>query len=138
MPVDPRIAHARSLIGTPFRLHGRSPETGLDCVGLVALIHGRTQGVPIGYPMRGTRCARWTAMLDALATPRSGNKIETGDVLLMEAGPAQYHLGMWTGDGLIHADAGLRKVVETPGPVRWPVLGVWYSADGDVAPTQSK
>ncbi len=29
-------AAALNLIGTPFRLHGRDPATGLDCVGLVA------------------------------------------------------------------------------------------------------
>ena len=27
---------AEQLIGIPFRLHGRNPETGLDCVGVVA------------------------------------------------------------------------------------------------------
>jgi hypothetical protein len=25
-----------TLLGTPFRLHGRSPDIGLDCVGVVA------------------------------------------------------------------------------------------------------
>ena len=27
---------ALGLLGVPFRLHGRDPATGLDCVGLVA------------------------------------------------------------------------------------------------------
>ena len=30
------IAAARAAIGARFRLHGRDPATGLDCVGLVA------------------------------------------------------------------------------------------------------
>ena len=29
------------------------------------------------------------------------------------------------GGGIIHADAMLRRVVERPGPVPWPVLGRW-------------
>ena len=29
-------AAAESLVGTRFRLHGRDPDTGLDCVGLLA------------------------------------------------------------------------------------------------------
>ena len=38
---------AEELVGTPFRLHGRTPAAGVDCVGLVAcaLKHG---GVPCG------------------------------------------------------------------------------------------
>jgi cell wall-associated NlpC family hydrolase len=27
---------AETLVGSRFRLHGRDPETGLDCVGVVA------------------------------------------------------------------------------------------------------
>jgi murein DD-endopeptidase / murein LD-carboxypeptidase len=130
MPVNPRVARGRTLIGKSFRLHGRDPDTGLDCVGLVALLYGRIDDVPIGYTMRGTQGVRWIMLLDQLATRRDDGLMAPGDVLLMEAGPAQYHLGVWTGDGLIHADAGLRKVVETPGPVRWPLLGVWYSPEG--------
>ena len=50
---------------------------------------------------------------------------EPGDVLLMAAGPGQLHLGIWTRDGFVHADAGLRRVVERPGMPPWPLIGVW-------------
>jgi hypothetical protein len=46
-------------------------------------------------------------------------------VLLTRTGPGQLHLGVWTGSGLIHADVGLGRVVERPGAVAWPVLGIW-------------
>ena len=55
-----------------------------------------------------------------------------GDILLFDAGPAQVHVGVMTGSGVIHADAGLRKVVERPLPYAWPVLGIWRRA-GDCA-----
>jgi hypothetical protein len=48
-----------------------------------------------------------------------------GDVLVMNAGPGQLHLGLWSGTGLIHGDAGLRRVVERPGAPPWPVTGLW-------------
>ncbi len=50
---------------------------------------------------------------------------QPGDVLVMRSGPEQLHLGVVTELGLVHADAGLRRVVERPGRPEWPVLGVW-------------
>jgi hypothetical protein len=38
-----------------------------------------------------------------------------GDLLWLDGG--RPHFGIWTGDGVIEADAGLRRVVERPG---WP------------------
>jgi murein DD-endopeptidase / murein LD-carboxypeptidase len=125
MPVDPRVIRGREFLGTPFKLHGRDPEDGVDCVGLVALIMGRTDNVPTGYAMRNVQGVRWIIEMDDVAERRTDGLYGPGDILLMQAGPAQYHLGCWSGEGLIHADARLRRVVETPGPLAWPVLGVW-------------
>jgi murein DD-endopeptidase / murein LD-carboxypeptidase len=122
-----RLDRARALIGTPFRLHGRDPATGLDCVGLIARVAGQF-APPTGYAMRGGSAESWTALLDKFALRRTKSEIKAGDILLLEAGPAQFHLGIFTGNGLIHADAGLRRVVETPGPIRWPILGIWFAA----------
>lgn len=117
------VARARSLLGTRFRLHGRDAGEGLDCVGLAAAAFGM-EGVPSGYPLRGGDPARIMATIGAwlsVATePRSA-----GDLLLMAAGPGQLHLGVWTGDALVHADLGLGRVVERPGAPPWPVLGGW-------------
>lgn len=46
-------------------------------------------------------------------------------MLLMAAGPGQLHLGIRTVGGFVHADAGLRRVVERPGMPPWPLIGVW-------------
>ncbi len=53
------------------------------------------------------------------------DEAEAGDVLLMAAGPGQVHLGIRTVGGFVHADAGLRRVVERPGMPPWPLIGVW-------------
>ena len=114
-------ARARALVGTPFRLHGRGAQ-GLDCVGLVALAWRRD--VPTGYALRTGEAARIEGPLRAMRFRRR-RKVRVGDIFVLNAGPAQLHLGIWTGDSLIHADAALRRVVETPGWPRWPVLSIW-------------
>ena len=46
---------AEALVGSPFRLHGRDPETGLDCVGVVVAAMGetgRTAAFPTGYTLK--------------------------------------------------------------------------------------
>lgn len=58
-------AAAASFVGAPFRLHGRDPARGLDCVGLVAAAlaaTGRPARAPSGYRMRQ---ARIDGLLDA-------------------------------------------------------------------------
>jgi murein DD-endopeptidase / murein LD-carboxypeptidase len=48
-----------------------------------------------------------------------------GDLLLLSVAADQPHLAVLTERGFVHADAGLRKVVETPGAPGWPVVSVW-------------
>jgi murein DD-endopeptidase / murein LD-carboxypeptidase len=127
MSVDQVIARARHLLGTPFRLHGRSAQTGLDCVGLIAEIFEREAGVPNGYALRNDLEPRWIVYMDAQFVRRDATAPAAGDILLLRAGPAQFHLGLWSGQGLIHADARLRRVVEWPGLPDWPLIGLWHA-----------
>lgn len=115
------ISRARALVGKPFRLHGRD-ERGVDCVGLVAIAYG--QAVPGGYALRTADAGAVSGPLAVLKF-RKQRIPKPGDILLLDAGPAQLHLGLWTGDSVIHADAGLRRVVETPGMPRWPIISIW-------------
>lgn len=125
-----RIAAAgRALVGAPFRLHGRREETGLDCVGLVALAaaRGGYRGKvpePGHYGLRGGDPARFEAWLRA-AGLRRVRKTQPGDVALVLAGPAQFHLMLRVEGGFVHAHAGLMRVVEMPGDSPWPVLSWW-------------
>ena len=120
------VARARAAIGARFRPQGRCIEHGLDCVGLAALAH-RLEA-PRGYALRGGRIA------DVAAVARAGGMVavtdaRAGDLMLMQVGPGQLHLGIASEDGMIHADAGLRQVVERPGEPPWPVIGRWRRED---------
>lgn len=119
------LDRARAMIGTRFRLHGRDPESGLDCVGFIARVFA-VDGVPTGYALRGGTQEGWAVLLDGFATRRNGGA-QAGDIMLLHTGPVQFHLGLWSGTSLIHADAAMGRVIELPGWPRWPVLGVWIS-----------
>lgn len=120
---DEIVARARALIGTCFRPQGRTATGGLDCIGLVALAIG-ARDVPADYALRGGSVRRLEEGL-AAAGLAPAERIRPGDVLLFAAGPAQLHLGLFTGTGLVHGDAGLRRVTERPLPFPWPLLGIW-------------
>ncbi|KQM64432.1 hypothetical protein ASE75_10735 [Sphingomonas sp. Leaf17] len=124
---DRVAAAALAAVGVRYRLHGRDVEHGLDCVGLVALAlaggGARTGVVPTGYGLRGGDPDAVAAMLDARFARGSG--WADGDVLLFASGPGQLHLAVRAGGGLVHADAGLRRVVLRPGVAPWPLLGAW-------------
>lgn len=122
------VARARGLIGVRFRAQGRDPAGGLDCIGLVAAAVGIAEP-PAGYALRGGSAEGLAEGLRA-AGFRSARTMRAGDVLAMRTGPEQLHLGIWTGDGLIHADAGLRRIVERPGEAPWPMIGIWRPARG--------
>ncbi len=122
------IANARALIGTRFRLHGRDPETGLDCVGFVACAVGVRADIPTGYALRGGHPADFIAMIDCFATRRARHT-KPGDVVFLSLGGAQYHLGIYTGTSLIHAHAGLWRVVETPGAPEGDMLAAWFYSE---------
>lgn len=111
-----RLARAaETLVGTPFRLHGRDPATGLDCLGLLSAAMaraGRPISLPTGYPLRIIQLDRW--MPDPLTCglrPARG-RFACGDVVLLQPGPVQFHLAIADRSlGWVHAHAGLRKVV---------------------------
>jgi len=122
------VARARALIGVRFRPQGRSAGAGLDCVGLVGA--ALEASPPSGYRPHGTTMAQVRAAMRRAGLSPAG-AMAAGDVLVMKSGPQQLHLGIWTGEGLVHADAGLRRVVERPGPPHWPVIGIWRRQEED-------
>lgn len=113
---------ARALVGVRFRLHGRDPATGLDCVGVVACATGIAART--GYALRGGDPREIEAALRAAGFARVPDP-GAGDILLLRPGPGQLHMGVRTEAGLVHADAGLRRVIERPGDPEGEVLGIW-------------
>ena len=60
---------------------------------------------------------------------RSSGPAQPGDLLLVQAGPGQLHLAVRTGYGFIHADTGLRRVVEAPSITTGTILGIWQGGE---------
>lgn len=119
------VARARACLGARFRPQGRSVVDGLDCIGLAGIALG-IDGLPRDYVLRSAGGKRVRAFADAAGLrPIAADAAKAGDVLMVETGPGLIHLLVLTGAGFIHADAGLRRVVETPGRPRWPVLAAW-------------
>ena len=111
------FAAARAMVGVRFRPQGCDPATGLDCVGLVSAAYaaaGKPLVRPIGYPMRGWRRERIEAALVAAGFAPVAGKACAGDVALILFDAGQFHLGLIGPGRLVHAHAGLRRVVETP------------------------
>lgn len=117
---------ARALLGARFRAQGREAKTGLDCVGL-AIVAFRLQGEPIrrDYRLRGDYRRELMAAMLKYFRRVSRRRRRPGDLLLMQIAPEQLHLAIQTPAGFVHADAGLGRVVETPGEPRWPVLAAF-------------
>jgi hypothetical protein len=45
--------------------------------------------------------------------------------MLLASGEQQLHLAVRTERGFVHAHAGIRRVVETPGMPEWSLLGIY-------------
>lgn len=127
------VAAARACVGTRFRLQGRDAEFGLDCVGLVAKAYAMAGAAPVlpqGYALRGgSRDAICRQIVANGFAPVDPVKAAPGDLVLCAPAANQFHLAVLAGRSFIHADAGHRRVVETPGRPPWPVIAAftWLS-----------
>lgn len=128
------VAAARACVGTRFRLQGRTPGLGLDCIGVV-IVAAAGAGVRLAdqrdYALGGEEQARLDAALAGQMTPVG--EAAAGDVLAFAPAAGLRHLGVWTGEGIVHAHAGLRRVVEGPAPAEWVRVGAWRlpAAEGE-------
>ena len=121
------VAHARSMVGTPFRHRGRS-ERGVDCLGLVLVslaavgvkarderVYGR-RPEPEGARLRAELCEHFG---DPVA------EIAPGCVVTMQWHGRPNHVGIvgeyyLGGLSLIHADAASERVIEHRLADPWP------------------
>lgn len=111
-----QLAKAASrFIGVRFQLHGRDPKVGLDCIGLLACsleAIGSLPVVPQGYRLRNASHLRWLKCAQHSGLVPVQGRITAGDILLIKPGPGQQHLLIVeNANSVIHAHAGLRKVV---------------------------
>jgi cell wall-associated NlpC family hydrolase len=122
-------AAAAALAGTRFRLHGRDPATGLDCVGLLAAALaaiGRPAPLPSGYRLRMRAVPRLAAIAAGCGLAEAAGPAAPGDILLVRPAPCQLHLVIALGGHrFVHAHAGLGRVVLSGRPLAWPIVGHW-------------
>jgi cell wall-associated NlpC family hydrolase len=89
------LMRALSLVGTPYRYGGNTPETGFDCSGLV------------GYVFRDSLSRALPRTSSALGAAGDGIGLErmaTGDLVVFGDGAAVSHVGIYVGEGrFVHA-----------------------------------
>ena len=117
-PADPAKANAVlmraiSLVGTPYRYGGNTPEGGFDCSGLVGYVF---------RDMLDLKLPRTTRELAALQGPRiRPDRLASGDLVFFGDGGSISHVGIYVGEGrFVHAPS-------TGGTVRLDRLdGHWW------------
>jgi cell wall-associated NlpC family hydrolase len=123
---------ALDLVGCSFRLHGRDPDTGLDCVGLVSTAlaaSGAKPVAPTGYGLRNLSIDQWLPLAGRSGLKPSSGPLRPGDVLLIALAHCQHHLVIAADAGsVIHAHAGLRRVVRQPLDPEWRICAQWRAA----------
>lgn len=129
MTGDELTEQAKSLVGAPFRLHGRDPATGLDCLGVFAAALaacGMSARLPNGYLLRNRILPQMDEYVVGSGLVPATGPIVPGDVVLVRAGPCQLHLLIAAeNENFVHAHAGLRRVIYGELPADWPVLRHW-------------
>ena len=125
------LAAARALVGTPFRLGGATRK-GVDCVGLVVLALraiGREAGPLAPYRLRHIRLDGFAPVLARAGLHQASDTIVPGDIIALRPSPSQLHLAIaGEANTLVHAHAGLRRVVHGPRPAQWPLHRHWRLA----------
>lgn len=117
------------MLGAPFRLYGRSVESGLDCIGVVAnclLAANFEFHHPNAYRVRGAHDEDAFAFFaqNRFWLIDDGSWI-AGDILLLRPGPRQLHFAVLTMPGAVHAHMGLNRVVITPLPLPYHKIAQW-------------
>lgn len=100
-PADPAKANAVliraiSLVGTPYKWGGNTPEGGFDCSGLVNYVY---------RDMLDMRLPRTTSELIKLQGPRiQPVQLAGGDLVFFGSGGQVSHVGIYVGEGrFVHA-----------------------------------
>lgn len=107
--------YALSLVGTPYRYGGNTPDGGFDCSGLIAYVYQSRAGL---------RLPRTVAQLQSAGQAVPREALRTGDLVVFGRGT---HAGIYVGEGrFVHAPS-------TGGEVRLDPLDTRYWASQKVA-----
>lgn len=118
---------ARKYLDVPYHHQGRN-RFGVDCAGLIVAAY-RDLGIELeDLPAYGRE--PWNDGLRE-CVERNFQKVdrdpEPGDILLLRVRREPQHLAIATDRGIIHAYAGVKKVVETSMSPHWQkrIVGVY-------------
>lgn len=114
------IDAARSCLGTRFQHQGRQPGVGLDCAGVVICAY-RAAGLVAWDESGYSRLPNPELMREVIArtlVPVT-DAWRPADMLFMRFGGEPQHVGLWTGQTVIHSYLQMRKVVEHRIDARW-------------------
>jgi len=89
-------SYAKSLLGTPYKYGGNSPDTGFDCSGFVDHVFSHTLGIKL---------PRSTDKISLVGHKISKNELRLGDLVFFNTLKRKYsHVGIYLGgDRFIHA-----------------------------------
>jgi cell wall-associated NlpC family hydrolase len=122
-------AAAAELVGAPFRLHGRDRERGVDCVGVLVIALasvGRRPRLSSRYSLRRTHIDDFLAAAAEIGLAPVDGALAPGDILVAKPAAMQFHAAICGFEGsVIHAHAGLGRVVLSPAPLPWPLEHHW-------------
>lgn len=96
LPHSPLTDYAQSLIGTPYKYGGNSPDTGFDCSGFVVHVYRET---------RGLNLPRSSQSLAAQGSDLNQAELVAGDLVFFNTRRKKFsHVGIYLGDNtFIHA-----------------------------------
>ncbi len=87
--------YAVSLVGTPYRYGGNTPDAGFDCSGLIGYVYKSRAGIA---------APRTVASLVSWGQPVTAGTVRTGDLVVFTRGGAATHAGIYVGEGrFVHA-----------------------------------
>jgi cell wall-associated NlpC family hydrolase len=87
--------YAISLVGTPYRWGGNTPESGFDCSGLIGYVYKSRAGVST---------PRTVAALTDWGQPVPAASVRTGDLVVFTQNGVTNHAGIYVGEGrFVHA-----------------------------------
>lgn len=124
---DQVAGRALQSVGTPFRLYGRKIGVALDCAGVVS--HALDLRDPwFNYGLKGDYLDLMTSIANQIGLLQAEAGCREGDIVVADCGARQLHLLVRAQSGWVHAHAGLRRVVHTPGISPWPLIAAWRSS----------
>ena len=89
------LMRALSLVGTPYRYGGNTPEAGFDCSGLVGYVF---------QDMLARQLPRTSGELARLGRDVAPERMATGDLVVFADSTAVSHVGIYVGEGrFVHA-----------------------------------